>query len=258
MQKTLTVVASRRNDHRGIDSVGIHARLVIVMHRNQSPVGDDASNLNPTGCRLPGDQILHSRGVEQLYVREAQHFAEQRAREKRGVLDDHEARARAVILVRHTELAQESIGRLAHDHGAEKLATEPSSTTRGNTCLDNGDFQVRASLGENVGGGETTAARTDDHDVALGVFVQIGKVAPGHAAGDLALADRSEAEVGPVAGHGLDGGGRGAILGDRDGRGVRNRSHFDGVTVGVAVGRLVAIDQGGWRSHGGGCDARFR
>jgi hypothetical protein len=49
-----------------------------------------------------------------------------------------------VVLVGDTKLVEEQLGRLAHDHGAEQLATEPSTTTRGDAGFDNGDLKVRA------------------------------------------------------------------------------------------------------------------
>ena len=83
----------------------------------------------------------------------------------------------ALIFVRHAEVIQEGIGRLAHDHGAEELATEPCSTARRDTCLDDGDLEVGTLLRKLVSSAQTARAGTNDDDVGLGIGVEVGKVA---------------------------------------------------------------------------------
>merc|ERR1712227_1092501 len=109
------------------------------------------------------------------------------------MLDGDIVRVFASVLVRHANLPQERVGRLTHDHGGEELAAEPSTTTRGDIGLDDGNLQVRTGLGQAVCRRETAAASADNDNVALCVLVQVGEVAAGHLAGDLALADRPEA-----------------------------------------------------------------
>jgi hypothetical protein len=66
------VVAGRGNDERRIDGVGIHARLVVVMHCDKCPVGHHASN--PHSIRVggsgswAGDEVFNSGSVEELDV----------------------------------------------------------------------------------------------------------------------------------------------------------------------------------------------
>lgn len=182
-------------------------------------------------------------GTHELHVRELEDLGQHGRGEQRRVLDGDIVRVLASVLIRHTDLPEEGVGRLAHDHGAEELATEPSTATRGDIGLDDGDLQVRAGLREAVGGGETAAASADNDNVALGVLVKVGEVAAGHLTGDLALADGPEAEVTPLASHLLD-----CSLGldstsDRDTRGMR-----DGAQLGsdlTVVGRLGVDSDGG-------------
>jgi len=121
------------------------------------------------------------------------------------MLDNDIVAVISVFLVCNTNFAKEGISRLAHDHGREELATEPSTTTRADTGFDDGNLQVRASLGQAVCGGETTRAGTDDDNVGLGILVQVGEVTTGHGSADLRLTDGTEGEVLPLASHGLDG-----------------------------------------------------
>lgn len=72
------------------------------------------------------------------------------------MLDNDVVAVVAILLVSDTDLAEEGISRLAHDHGREELTTEPSTTTRADTGLDDGNLQVRASLGQAVCSRETT------------------------------------------------------------------------------------------------------
>ena len=190
-------MASGGNNQRGVDGVGVHARLVIVVHRHQSPVGHHARDPH-IACalvRLAGDQVLDGRGIEQLHVRQQQHLGQDGAGEQGGVLNNHVV---ALVLKRHTEVGQEHVGRLAHHHGAEELSAEPGTSAGGDTGLDDGDLEVRAQLAQGVGTAEAAGAGADDDDVRLGVRVEVGKVAAGHGARDGALADGGEAEGVPV------------------------------------------------------------
>lgn len=83
----------------------------------------------------------------------------------------------ALIFVRHAEVIQEGIGRLAHDHGAEELATEPCSTSRRDTCLDDGNLEVGTFFCKLVSSAQTARACADNDDVGLGIGVEVGKVA---------------------------------------------------------------------------------
>jgi hypothetical protein len=91
------------------------------------------------------------------------------------------------------------------------------------------------------------ATSTDDNDVALGVLVEVGKVATGHLAGDLALADRPEAEVLPLARHFLDGGLGLNGASDRHTAGVGDSAHLGGDLGGLGG---LRVDSDG--SHGDG------
>jgi len=191
----------------------------------------------------------------ELHIRELQDSGENGRGEERSVLDDDVVGIVTIVLVRDAELAEEGIGRLAHDHCREELAAEPSTTAWSDTSLDYGDLEVRTSLGEAVGGGETAAAGANDDDVALGVLVQVGKVAAGHGARDLALTDRLEAEVAPFAGHLLDGllGLEGAA--DRDAAGMRHGAHLGSDLDWVAIVNRLGHDGGGCHNGVGGLES---
>lgn len=64
-----------------------------------------------------------------------------------GVLYDNEI---SFVFEGNTELNQESVSGLAHNHGAEELATEPSSTTRRDRSLNDSDFEVGTCFAEHV------------------------------------------------------------------------------------------------------------
>jgi hypothetical protein len=47
------------------------------MHRDQSPVGDDAGDAQGAVCSSAGDEVLHRGGVEELNVREGEDFGKE-------------------------------------------------------------------------------------------------------------------------------------------------------------------------------------
>ncbi|KAH0194444.1 Thi4-domain-containing protein, partial [Aureobasidium melanogenum] len=150
------VVTGGGDDDGGVDGVGVHAGLVVVVHadlkgRSQYrsfKIGDNTGNLNSSILTRAGDKILNGSGIEELDVGELQDLAEQSAGEESSVLDDNVVAVIAVLLVVDANLAEEGISRLAHDHGREELATEPGTTTRADTGLDDGNLEVRTSLGQ--------------------------------------------------------------------------------------------------------------
>lgn len=217
-------MARGTDDDGRIDGVGIHAALVVVVHRDERPVGHDARDAD-RAVRLVAarDQVLDRRGVEELHVRERDHLGEQRRREQRRVLDHHVG---ALVFEGDPELGEELVGRLAHDHRAEELAAEPGAAacgggmfvskllkcrytpsssgwkvlrTRRDASLNDGDLKVGTGLGESVGRAQTTGAGADDDDVGLGVGVEVCEVATDHSTSDLGLADGLEAELLPLA-----------------------------------------------------------
>jgi hypothetical protein len=87
------------------------------------------------------------RETHELNVRELKDLAQHGAGEEGSMLDGNIARVLASILIRHPDFPQESVGRLTHDHGGEELTAEPSTATRGDIGLDDGNLQVRTGLG---------------------------------------------------------------------------------------------------------------
>ena len=63
-----------RDNERAIDRVRIHARLVVVVHGHEGPVCDHSSNADVALAVGASDEVLNTRGVEQLHVRELQDF----------------------------------------------------------------------------------------------------------------------------------------------------------------------------------------
>jgi hypothetical protein len=192
---------------------------------------------------------MESRGPEvdtdQLDIRELQDLAQHSASEEGSMLDRNIAGVLASVLVRHADLPQEGIGRLAHDHSREELTTEPSATTRGDIGLDDGNLQIGTGLCQAVGGRKTTAAGTDNDNVALSVLVKVVEVAASHLARDLALTDRPEAEVLPLSGHLFDSGLRLDSTGDRHARSMRDSAHLCGDLGGLAIGGGLRVDSDG-------------
>lgn len=142
------VVTRRRDDDRRVDGVGVHAGLVIVVHRHERPVGHHARDTYATVLRATtSDQVLDARRVEELDVGEGEHLGQHRGGEERGVLDDDEV---ALVLEGDADLAQEHVGRLAHHHGGEELPAEPGAAAGRDARLDEGDAQVGPQRGEHV------------------------------------------------------------------------------------------------------------
>jgi hypothetical protein len=112
----------------------------------------------------------------------------------------------SLIFKRDTEVNQECISRLAHNHCAEELATEPSSTTWRDGSFNDGNLEIRTSFAEHVGSAQTAGSSTNDDDVGLGVSVEVLEVAASHGTGHLRLADGSKCEILlPLVGHFLEG-----------------------------------------------------
>ena len=118
-------MARRGDDERGVDRVGVHAALVVVVHGHKGPVGHDSrdADLAVFGiARRASDQVLDGSGVEKLDVREGEDFGEERRREECGVLDDDVV---ALIFEGDAEGGEEGVCGFAHDHSGEELAAEP-------------------------------------------------------------------------------------------------------------------------------------
>lgn len=148
----------------------------------------------------------------------------------------------AFIFEWNSEIGEEGISRLPHDHGGEELAAKPSTTSWGDGSLDNSDLQVRAGLAKHVSSAETAGAGPDDDDVGLSVGVEVLEVTTRHGARDLGLADGREGEPGvPLVRQFLEG--LGLLLAGRDG------DSLDGV---VLLRLNDALGRGGLGKHGGG------
>ena len=220
------------------------------MHRHKSPVGDHAGNANCIGvvggrCRAR-DEVLDSRGVEQLDVGELQDLGQQSRRKEGGVLDDNKV---ALVLVWHTNLIQEELSRLTHDHGAEELTTEPGTATGSHARLNDGNLEIGALGRQREGGRETTRAGTDNDNVRLGIGVEVGKVAAGHGTRDLRLANGGKGEAVPVV---LElSNSLGLAAGSSLDSKIFLQTHVFGGAI--AVGGSRSFEHGSRGRHGGAC-----
>jgi hypothetical protein len=209
-----TVVAGSGDDQRSVDGVGVHAGLIVVVHADKSPVGDDTGDTNAL-VRAAGDEVLNAGRVEQLDVGKLENLGQDGRGEQRSVLDNDVV---ALVLVRDTNVTEEDISRLAHNHSREELSSQPGTATGRHRGLDDGDLEVGTLLAEDVGSAQATGSSADDDDVGLSVVVQVLEVATGHSARDFTLADGSELEAVPLAHHLLDGLGGVGGLGKLDGQ----------------------------------------
>lgn len=167
------------------------------MEGHHRPVGDYASDANGMRISLCGggarDQILDCSSIEELDVGEREDAREQGGCEERlrNVSTTNETRDSAtysmlhndkvtLVLVGNTNVVEESLGRLAHDHGAEELTTEPGTASRGDASLDNCNLQVGTLLAKHIRSAQPAGTRTDDNNVGLGVVVKVRKVAAGY------------------------------------------------------------------------------
>ena len=85
----------------------------------------------------------------------------------------------ALVVVGNAQIVEERIGRLAHDHGAEELASKPGPAAGSNASLNNRDLEIGALLGEHVCSAQATGSGANDDNVGLGVIVKVRKVATG-------------------------------------------------------------------------------
>ena len=57
-------MAGGRDDDGRVDGVGVHAGLVVVMHGDERPVGDDAGDAKGAVRGAAGDEVFDGCGVE--------------------------------------------------------------------------------------------------------------------------------------------------------------------------------------------------
>lgn len=133
------VVARRADDDGRGDDVRVHARLRVVVERDERPVRDDARDALAAWGRVEGvgadDEVLDGGGVHEDDVGEREHAGENGGCEERGVLHDDE---RPFVFERHPELGEEAVCGLAHDHGRHELAAEPCAAACSGRDADEG------------------------------------------------------------------------------------------------------------------------
>jgi hypothetical protein len=139
-----------------------------------------------------------------------------------------------------------------------KRNDSPSSSSRRNTSLDDGDHQIRPIPRDRVRAAQSSATTANNNDIADSCSVKVVAVSPGHGPGDLVLLDGGEVEVaalevvdglgggvdlgrvGDALGGRLGGGGVGVAGGEGflgGGRGKGRDSVVGGLGDGVWVGR---------------------
>ena len=83
-----SIVASGGDDEGSIDGVWVHAGLVIMVHGDKSPVGNNSCNAKRSIRGLTGDEIFDCRGVEKLDVGKGEHFREEGRSEESLIVGD--------------------------------------------------------------------------------------------------------------------------------------------------------------------------
>jgi hypothetical protein len=77
-ERTKWAIVSRGGDDDGsIDGVWIHARLIVVMHRDKCPIRHDTGDAERPIVILAGDKIFDSGSVEELDFGEGEHSREE-------------------------------------------------------------------------------------------------------------------------------------------------------------------------------------
>lgn len=141
------VMASGRDNDLGLDDIGVHARLGVMVQGDQSPVGDHTSDTT-----VLDNQVFSSQGVEQLDIGAHEQLAEDGRGEQGGVLN-HDVVLVAVVKW-DTDFGQEVLAGLADNHGREELAAQPGTTTGRDALLNDSDLDVGV-LGKLPGAAET-------------------------------------------------------------------------------------------------------
>ncbi|KAH3677360.1 hypothetical protein OGATHE_000834 [Ogataea polymorpha] len=97
-------MASTGDNNLGVDGIWIHTRLIIMVHGNQSPVGNNTSNSGLTRISSSCDQILNTGSVEKLDIRQSQGLGTQGGDEQCCVFDNNVV---TFVLVLKTQLSDE-------------------------------------------------------------------------------------------------------------------------------------------------------
>jgi hypothetical protein len=85
----------------------------------------------------------------------------------------------AVVLIRNTNLVEEQLGWLAHDHGAEELAAKPSTSARSDTGFNDGNLEVGALGSKHISRRKSARSCANDDNVRLGIRIKVLEVAAG-------------------------------------------------------------------------------
>ena len=101
-----------RDHNRCGDRVGVHARLRVVVKRDESPVGYNTRDALATLEVCADDKIFHCGCVHHHDVRKGQDARQNRGSKESSVLDDHES---TFVFVGDSEFPQEPICGLADD-----------------------------------------------------------------------------------------------------------------------------------------------
>ena len=179
-----------------------------MVHSDECPVCDDAGDAKCTVYIGTSDEIFNGRGIKELDVGEGENFRKEggseeclftiRLRQFRAevktycMLHNHKV---SFVLEWHTKISQESISGLAHDHGAEQLATEPSSASWRDGSFNDGNLEVRTSLAEHISSAETARPSANNDNIGLSVRVEVIEVTACHSTADLGLANGSKLEA---------------------------------------------------------------
>ena len=110
-------VVTRRADHdRGSNDVRVHARLRVVVERDERPVRHDTRNALLALEVLANDQVLDGRRIHEHDIRHRQDTRKNGGREERGVFDHDEC---TLVFERNADFREETVCWLADNLGFE-------------------------------------------------------------------------------------------------------------------------------------------
>ena len=61
-------MASGGDQHLGLDDIGVHAHLCVMVQGNQSPVGDGTTNVTSTDWVLTHNEVFAGCSIEELHI----------------------------------------------------------------------------------------------------------------------------------------------------------------------------------------------
>lgn len=123
-------------DHYGCsDGIGVHARLRVVVERDEGPVGDDTKDALAALEVRADDEIFDCSCVQQDDIGKGQDSGQDSGGEECGVFDHDKG---AIVFIRDADFLQESVCWLTDDLGKVRDADGAVANLVGNPCSPSG------------------------------------------------------------------------------------------------------------------------